>query len=465
MKLFTKNVLRNLALAMLGASALSACGGVGSCANCNTTSSANLMLSSSTVALDPTYVQQIIVITNTGNAPATNLVLPILSSPVYLVSSTCTAGMTLAPQETCSYTISYIGAPSSSSENVIFGYSGGSSSTVPLVISWASGYPIAYITNNGGAQDAGIWKCSMDTNGDISSCNHQGAHTFPATTRGLAFAVVNGVKYLYVTISDAGVSKCSLDQYGQITTCDDTAGVAVDNAPNFSEAGYIQFAMINGVQYVYIGDTGSDNVYVCTLDSNGDFASCSETLDLDSMGQLSISNINGRTYLYIASSYPAGILRYAINESSGLLGSEELVQASNADYSAGTGVAYDGGLNIVTLNGINYVYSGSTMPTAPSSGNASGGVSTCSLDTSGIAVSCNQDYASGAWTPLPYSINNNVAEDLNLYVYFGLYNGQNGMYKCGVNTATGALLNCAQQNILNGGEPYSIAFAIYNQLS
>ena len=38
MKLFTKNVLRNLALAMLGAAALSACGGAGSCANCNTAS-------------------------------------------------------------------------------------------------------------------------------------------------------------------------------------------------------------------------------------------------------------------------------------------------------------------------------------------------------------------------------------------------------------------------------------------
>lgn len=428
---------------------------------------ANLSLSSSTTTLNPTYVQQTIVLTNNGNARATNLVLPTLISPVYLVSSTCSAGMTLAPQENCSYTISYIGAISSSSENVTFGYSGGGSPTVPLTINWTSGAPLVYIANNGGAQTAGIYKCNLDDNGDTTYCNHDAG--FTGSTRSIAFAVVGGTKYLYATISDQGVSKCSLDQYGAITACDNNSGAALDNATDFSEANYIVFATVNNVQYAYITDTGNYNIYTCTLANNGDFASCSEPLDLSDAAGIAVVNVAGTPYLYLTGddgNNKKGILRYALNPENGQpTGAAQVVQLSNGDGYAGTGTDYQAGLGMATFNTSMYAYSGVTNYTAPMYAGMDTALDTCSLNASGIATACINSYSTGSQSAQPYSIIFNVAPDFSPYAYFGLSNGEYGFYKCSVNQATGALTNCAKQSIIDGGEPYSSAFTIYEQLA
>jgi hypothetical protein len=372
--------------------------------------------------------------------------------------------MTLASQETCSYTISYVGAYASDSEGVNFGYSGGGSSTVPLTINWTSGAPITYIANNGGAQTAGIYKCNLDNNGDITYCNHDAG--FSGSTRSIAFATVNGTKYLYATISDQGVSKCSLDQYGAITACDNNAGAALDNAQDFSEANYIIFATVNNIQYAYITDTANYNIYTCTLANNGDFASCSEPLDLSDAAGIAVVNIAGTSYLYLTGddgSGNKGILRYTLNPENGQpTGVAQVVQLSNGDAGAGTGTDYQAGLGVASFNNLMYAYSGVTKYTAAYTGDT--GLDTCSLNASGISTTCSNSYSAVSQSAQPYSIIFNVAPDLSPYAYFGMSNGTSGFYKCSVNQATGALTNCTQQNIINGGEPYSAAFTIYEQV-
>ena len=75
MKFFTKHILRNLALSVLSAAALSACGG-GSCANCNTASSSNLTLSIAAPSQYPAGIATTVYLTmtNTSNVNGTNLV-------------------------------------------------------------------------------------------------------------------------------------------------------------------------------------------------------------------------------------------------------------------------------------------------------------------------------------------------------------------------------------------------------
>lgn len=76
MKFFTKHILRNLALSALSAVALSACGGAGSCTNCNTVPSGNLTLSIAAPSQYPAGVAitAYLTMTNTSTVNGTNLV-------------------------------------------------------------------------------------------------------------------------------------------------------------------------------------------------------------------------------------------------------------------------------------------------------------------------------------------------------------------------------------------------------
>ena len=80
MKLFTKNTFRNLALAVLGAAALSACGGAGSCATCTTPTPApgDLTLKIEAPTQYPaglaTPIEASLTMTNTSSVDANNLV-------------------------------------------------------------------------------------------------------------------------------------------------------------------------------------------------------------------------------------------------------------------------------------------------------------------------------------------------------------------------------------------------------
>lgn len=85
MKLFTKNTLRNLALSVLSAAVLSACGGAGSCTSCTTTPSGNLTLKIEAPTQYPAgvAVTAYLTMTNTSNVNGTNLVYTVPSVTNY----------------------------------------------------------------------------------------------------------------------------------------------------------------------------------------------------------------------------------------------------------------------------------------------------------------------------------------------------------------------------------------------
>ncbi|MBX9867349.1 MAG: hypothetical protein K2Y14_10570 [Burkholderiales bacterium] len=85
MKLFTKNTFRNLALAVLGAAALSACGGAGSCASCAVTPAGDVTLSLTAPNQYPAgiAVTAYLTMTNTSQYNATNLYYDVPSATNY----------------------------------------------------------------------------------------------------------------------------------------------------------------------------------------------------------------------------------------------------------------------------------------------------------------------------------------------------------------------------------------------
>ncbi len=100
MNLFTKNTFRNFALSMLSAAVLSACGGAGSCTNCNTTPSGTLSLSIAAPSQYPAgvAVTAYLTMTNTSTVNGNNLVYTIPSDTNY-TGVTITANPTGAGED------------------------------------------------------------------------------------------------------------------------------------------------------------------------------------------------------------------------------------------------------------------------------------------------------------------------------------------------------------------------------
>ena len=434
--------------------------------------SANLTLSSYIANLNKENPYRIITVTNSGTAIATNLILPTLSNPVYMNSpTTCTPGESLAPQESCIYTIAYSGADNNSLENVLFTYTDGVNiKTTPLAISWLQSVQLAYITNaTNSPQTEGVYQCSVSNTGDISNCNIQNATTNLNSPFNLSFATVNGSKYLYVAESGNGVAKCSLSNYGDITTCTESnnynalvlAGFAGDTAA------YITFGFINGVQYAYIATSTINNVYTCQLNNSGDFTACNLSINLTVANGISVNYIESVPYLYVVGqsidNLAAGILRYQINLGNGQPESSltyDLV-ATNIDNGYPSD-DFRGGIALAMINSVNNVYSG--LADTEDGYPVTTGISMCSLTSAGIASDSNCAADEGQVITdlgaLPYSITFAVASgNYTLYSYFGLYNGASGIYKCTVDPTIGTLNCTLQSGVVDGGDARSIVFS------
>ena len=397
---------------------------------------ADLNLSLNSVTLNSTYAQRTITVTNAGNADATNLVLPVLSSPIYLYenTTTCIAGQTLAPNASCTYTVSYPGATVAGSENVTFGYSGGTASIVPLTIDWAKATQWAYLVRND-FNNPGVYKCTLSASGDISGCIQQANSMNIVRGRDLTFNLINDIKYLYVADYQAGgIFKCTLSAAGNIDSCTD---ITASTPAAGIEAGYIVFGTVNNIQYAYFTDTNNHELFTCKVKSDGNFENCSQT-SFDYLYGISFANIDETPYLYVNTSMSStqGLLRFPLNTTDGQPIINEV--QTLLDYNN-----YDSGLDIYKFNGVRYLYTGYTGPVG----------SSWTLSTNGSSVSNQVDFQN--ISNLPYSINFTTPTNMSPY---GYVQSTGGIYKCDVNQAAGALTNCANTTAAMG---VSVAFSIF----
>lgn len=397
-------------------------------------SNAELSLSTTSLLLNTVNTQQTVAITNIGNATATNLILPTLTAPVYLSSTTCNVGGSLAPQESCTYTVGYAGAESASSENVSFSYNGGSSLSTSLTIDWTSAKQYAYVVRND-FSNKGVYKCNLGTHGDISNCVQQVNSINIARGRDLTFNIVNGIKYLYVAdYQVGGIFKCTLANNGDITGCSD---ITTSTPASGIEAGYITFGTVNNVQYAYFTDTNNHDLFSCTVKNDGDFDNC-VSVRFSYIYGIHFASIMGTQYLYVNADINSsqGVLRFPLNSENGQLIENELqIILSYSDYNSG--------LDIYQFGGAQYLYTGYTGPVGSSwTLNSDGSSATNKIDFQNISN-------------LPYSINFTTAIDMTPY---GYVQSTGGIYKCDVNQINGALINCANTT---AGIGVSVAFSLF----
>jgi|GEM_PF-2873064 len=403
------------------------------------TPSANLTLSSSIVNLTNNGgFYKTITVTNTGNASATNLVLPAITAPLYLYSlNTCVNGQTLAAGASCSYSVAYAGGVSGNTTKQ-FSYTGGGD-PLDLTINWQAAQQYGYLV----VSSSIVYKCAFDGSDNISYCLSQGTG-IDNSVNSLAFTTApDGTNYLYITQYSDGVAKCTLDGNGDITNCDINAGAALVNAPNFGEAVYITFGIVNNSKYAYLSDNYG-NLWSCSLKNDGDFDTCTQ-LGVSTANGISFNSINGTPYLYMAgedNNSTAGVLRFALNPDNGQIIGDSVVQAGDAIYR-------NGGVNIFSFNGTNYAYSAN---------DSNGGIS-CTLDADGKYTSTCNTFSGYNTNGVPYNTSVILTQNGNLCAYFGGTNGgsTNGLYRCSINQGTGAL-NCSLNSAISA---YSITFGTY----
>jgi hypothetical protein len=137
-----------------------------------------------------------------------------------------------------------------------------------------------------------VYQCAVvvdpgnPTNGNFSSCTNATPTVGFDAPYGIAFAVVDGVQFLYV--ADVGMGggaigalyRCSLDTSGIVTAC---VAEPQSSAPNWAPIS-IAFSTSGGTQYAYVSNAGASvppNVYRCTITvgglQNGGFSSCAIT--------------------------------------------------------------------------------------------------------------------------------------------------------------------------------------------
>lgn len=126
--------LSRLALMILGATILFACS--------SSVPKAMLSVTPESFVLSQNTESQIIILTNTGAAAATNLVLPTLSAPLIKnINSTCKNHQSLAAKASCNYVVSvdYAHGVVGGNQTLSFGYNNGESQQITNVAaSWSS---------------------------------------------------------------------------------------------------------------------------------------------------------------------------------------------------------------------------------------------------------------------------------------------------------------------------------------
>lgn len=139
-----------------------------------------------------------------------------------------------------------------------------------------NGVTYAYTVDRNRRQS--VYQCTLNNDGSFNLCTSTPASGSPTNRPvGITFFTTNGTQYAYVSGNNGHIYQCSLNADGSFDTCTITPS---SNEPSWIPVGSVSFFMINGIQYVFVTETGNNvvgNVYQCTLNSDGSFNTCAIT--------------------------------------------------------------------------------------------------------------------------------------------------------------------------------------------
>jgi len=199
------------------------------------------------------------------------------------------------------------------------------------------------------------------------------------TTDATAEATATPILSAYIADNSGHVYQCSLNSGGDFNTCSVTPS---SGAPAWTPYG-IALALVNGIQFAYVADIVG-HVYQCSLKTDETFNSCSATPSSaapswNSHG-LGIGTVNGSQYAYIGDQSGDHIYRCVIN-SDGTFSSCIITPASGAP--AWTPRV----ITLATVSGTTYAY-------VTDFGSAN--LRMCTLNSDGTFNTCSTTPTSGA---------------------------------------------------------------------
>ena len=427
--------------------------------------------SPASVSLSTSNILQTVILTNNGTAEATSLTSVPPSAPLQTLSSTC--GSTLAVGQSCSYNVyvPYDTSPiTGGAQTVSYTYNNGTTaSTAITAVDWITAVRYAYVLN----RYQGISKCQLADNGDFTSCTVQPNWI---SAYDMTIGNVNGNRYLYLAISNDGLGKCTLDQYGDISSCEpftysssnyQALACAYDPRPDpndctlSGEINYLTLGVVNGVQYMYLSDAYQNNLFTCTLNSNGDLNSC-VMKEMYNITDISFINQNGTPYLYVNGSTDGsakGTIQFALDPESGQPTTSLMSFTNTADPSGGTGVEVQEPLHVIGIESSYYEYTKYLYYQGPYE--FVGNVSAFSFSGSTLNNSPISNFELPPQNGLnPYTINSSLAADGNNYLYISMRNGDpSGLYKCPLNSQNGEFGDCNVLSQTSNQSIFASAFA------
>ena len=287
----------------------------------------------------------------------------------------------------------------------------------------------------------GVEKCTLTEIGAFSSCVVAVDTATISSPAYITFKAFNGTQYAWVGNSN-GSYRCTLatDGSGDLTDC----MLAVEYGSGASAG--IQFATVNGREYIYFTQFNSNDIDSCLVNSDGTINSLTcnyyHNAAIKYAG-LTTAVVNETPYLYAADYYGSGnTYQYSLNSMTGL--PENEVNLTNTGIS--NALRYPYSLTFAAFNGIQYAYV--TSYYAPVT-------KQCPVNNDGsISNSCTSVDNSQSW----YSMSITAFTRLNNVNYAYLVDGDyDQIFRCQVDVS-GLWNNCSVLDTPDISSPYNVAF-------
>lgn len=156
--------------------------------------------------------------------------------------------------------------------------------------------------------------CKVDNSGDLSGCSVDSASSLISYPIYIKSVEMYGKKYVYIINGDGlnKIVKCESDtNSGTLFGCISSDGFGGFNTPNI-----IDFDA--NKKYAYVSNFDSNTVSYCKLDADGNFVSCSQTIENQTFGNIvDLEIISGNKKIYFSSADGGHLSRCDINEDTG----------------------------------------------------------------------------------------------------------------------------------------------------
>lgn len=295
--------------------------------------------------------------------------------------------------------------------------------------------PFAYVPPNPGT--AQINQCGLDTsNGEfLSPCAIAYSDNGNPQTQffgKLTFGIVNGVQFGYVTDQGGFVYQCTINATGGFDNCRATTPSLISPNPPTSWAPHdIAFATVSGTQYAYVTDVDQGYIFQCSLDSTGNFTTCSAMTSISNFAApygINFATFGGIQYAYIADAgfgpgYPGYIYQCKVNNDGSFQTCNVMLGQNAPDW-----IPY--GIDFATVNEVQYAYVADNGTSA-----TTGHVYRCTLNPDGSFAACTSSPNSPTanWVPSDIAF---ATLDGTQYAYVPCSQGSTlgAMYSCTLNS-------------------------------